>query len=86
MKNPFDPIVGTMEYGADQPPTVPGLYAVEVFCGWKLLDWNAARGWHMAGVCKWNADVPTQWIGPLPARKHEGRKGSETPAAQVFDL
>lgn len=49
-------------------PTVAGLYAVEVFCGWKLLDWSETRGWHMAGVCGWNAGDPVQWVGPLPPK------------------
>jgi hypothetical protein len=57
----------SVENGAGRPEK-PGTYAAEVFCGWKLLDWNEANGWHLRGVCKWNADLPVQWVGPLPAR------------------
>lgn len=61
-------------------PTAPGLYAAEVFCGWKLLDWSADRGWHLAGVCGWNAGDPVQWVGPLPPRM------KDQTSKQVFDL
>jgi len=77
-------VIGRTDIGVGTP-THEGIYAVEVFCGWKLLDWSVKQGWHIRGTCKWNADVPTQWVGPLPPRKYEGRKGAETPP-EVFDL
>lgn len=61
-------ICGTTNVGIDTPK-YSGLYAVEVFCGWKLLNWSEAQGWHMPGICKWSADIPLQWVGPLPALK-----------------
>jgi hypothetical protein len=50
------------------PPTVNGLYVVEIHFGWKLLEWYAGAWWHMAKVGRWMADDPVQWVGPLPER------------------
>jgi hypothetical protein len=60
-----------------------GLYAVEVYHGWKLLEWKDGAWWHMDCVGRWTACDPLQWVGPLPGLM--GQKGAETPA-KVFDL
>jgi len=47
-------------------PVHSGLYACEVFYGWKLLYWDEGSWWFELKVGKWGADTPAQWVGPLP--------------------
>lgn len=49
-------------------PVQPGLYACEVFYGWKLLHWDGAVWWFELKVGKWGGNTPAQWVGPLPDR------------------
>lgn len=69
---------GEIHCGGD--PTKDGLYAVEVYHGWKLLEWYKGEWWHMDRVGRWEACVPHQWVGPLPTRKFQ------TAPKKVFDL
>jgi hypothetical protein len=64
-------------------PSRPGLYAVEVYFGWKLLQWRDGEWWHPEHTGRWSACEPHQWLGPLPERI--GPKLRQTPA-QEFDL
>jgi hypothetical protein len=57
----------SVENGAGRP-TEEGLYAVEIYFGWKLLEWYAGDWWHEAKVGRWMAGNPAQWVGPLPPR------------------
>lgn len=61
-------------------PTHEGLYAAEIYFGWKLLEWKKGEWWHPDAVARWSADVPAQWVGPLPARKYDKKASLE------FDL
>lgn len=61
---------------------VNGLYAAEVYFGWKLLEFHDGEWWHQSAVGRWTACEPVQWVGPLPERK--GPKPSPSP--QEFDL
>lgn len=56
-----------IENGA-APPEWPGLYAAEIYFGWKLLEWHDGAWWHPAKVGRWMAGDPVQWVGPLPER------------------
>jgi hypothetical protein len=47
-------------------PTIDGLYAAEIYAGWKLLTWERGR-WQDEHGHFWPDDVP-QWVGPLPER------------------
>lgn len=49
-------------------PTKAGLYAAEIYFGWKLLEWHDGAWWHEAKVGRWMAADPVQWVGPLPER------------------
>lgn len=51
-------------------PPYEGLYAVEVYHGWTLLEWHKGKWWHMGRVGPWTSGIPPQWVGPLPARKY----------------
>jgi hypothetical protein len=59
--------MSAIENGAGRPDR-PGLYAAEIYFGWKLLEWHDGAWWHEAKVGRWMADDPVQWVGPLPAR------------------
>lgn len=61
------------------PPTTDGVYAVEVYFGWKLLEFKEGEWWHLSCIGRWTACAPLQWVGPLPPLK--GQK----PALE-FDL
>lgn len=52
-------------------PTYDGLYAAEIYYGWKLLEWRKGVWWHPECVGPWKADVPARWVGPLPARRNK---------------
>lgn len=58
-------IDGKTNTGIGQP-SYDGLYAVEVYHGWKLLEWYKGAWWHMDRVGRWEACIPYQWVGPLP--------------------
>lgn len=62
-------------------PAVNAIYAVEVFHGWRLLEWRDGQWWHPEFVCKWTGPVE-QWVGPLPERK----LGKPKPAKVEYDL
>lgn len=47
-------------------PIADGLYAAEVYFGWKLLEFAFGEWWHPSKVGKWTAGAPVQWVGPLP--------------------
>jgi hypothetical protein len=64
-------------------PIQLGTYVVEVFHGWKLLEWHSGEWWHTERVGRWTAGAPTQWIGPLPPLLL--RKKNQIPT-QEFDL
>lgn len=61
-------------------PSHEGIYSVEIYCGWKLLEWYKSEWWFPQRHAKWGADIPARWVGPMP--------GSRTVpvAAQDFDL
>jgi hypothetical protein len=67
----------------DGTPLLDGVYAAEVYFGWKLLEWKDGAWWHLALVGRWMASDPVQWVGPLPGLM--GQKGAETPKME-FDL
>lgn len=50
-------------------PVDDGLYAAEIYFGWKLLEWKDGEWWHTATVSRWMAGDVVQWVGPLPERK-----------------
>lgn len=54
--------------GMERRPLDEGLYAAEVYFGWKLLEWHDGAWWHEAKVGRWMACDPVQWVGPLPDR------------------
>lgn len=54
--------------GIGNRPETPGLYAAEIYFGWKLLEWHDGAWWHEAKVGRWMAGDPVQWVGPLPDR------------------
>lgn len=60
-------------------PTVEGIYAAEVYFGWKLLEWKDGAWWHLALVGRWTATKPVQWVGPLPQLTRQESK-------QEYDL
>lgn len=47
-------------------PAENGLYAAEVYFGWKILQWHAGKWWHTELTGRWTASKPVQWLGPLP--------------------
>lgn len=47
-------------------PTENGVYAAEVYFGWKILAWRDGEWWHESFVGRWTASEPVQWIGPFP--------------------
>jgi hypothetical protein len=55
-------------------PTMEGIYAAEVYFGWKLLEWKDGAWWHLALVGRWMAKDPVQWVGPLPERIGEKKQ------------
>lgn len=71
-------MIGRTDIGIGSP-THEGLYAVEIYHGWKLLEWHKGEWWHMERVGRWTAGIPAQWVGPLPAKRPPNK-----PAA--FDL
>ena len=71
-------ICGTTNIGIDVPK-FPGIYAAEVFYGWKLLEWKDGSWWHMGTVGRWTASIPVQWVGPLPVQRKQ-------PSKMEFDL
>lgn len=78
-----------MIHGKEMPaqegfPVTEGLYAVEVYFGWKLLHWRDGQWWHPEHTGRWTAGEPHQWVGPLPERI--GAKRVNNPTEQVFDL
>jgi hypothetical protein len=61
----------------------PGLYAVEVYFGWKILQRHEGGWWHVELTGRWTASEPVQWVGPLPERIAQNSK----PKAKLeFDL
>lgn len=70
---------GRTNIGVGSPPH-EGVYAVEIYFGWKLLEWHAGQWWFPDRTARWGADVPAQWVGPLPARKYGSKPKLE------FDL
>lgn len=68
--------------GVGPTPPYEGLYVIEVYFGWKLMEYRKGEWWHPGGVGRWTSCVPVQWVGPLPARKfsHEVKPDME------FDL
>lgn len=52
-------------------PVANGLYAVEVYFGWKLLEWRDGNWWHQSMSSRWTASEPKQWVGSLPSAKQE---------------
>ncbi len=71
-------MIGRTDIGIGSPKH-DGLYAVEIFCGWKLLEWFSGEWWHAERVGRWSADIPAQWVGPLPAKRAANKP-------QAFDL
>lgn len=63
-------MIGRTDIGVGSP-IHEGLYAVEVYHGWKLLEWYKGEWWHMDRVGRWTACIPHQWAGPLPTRKYQ---------------
>lgn len=74
-------MIGRVDIGIGSPK-YDGLYVAEVFHGWKLLEWHKGEWWHPERVSRWTADVPPQWVGPLPVRKYPQAPGP----VQEFDL
>lgn len=64
-------------------PAFEGLYACEVYFGWKLLEWYNGEWWHGERVGRWTASTPVQWVGPFPERI--GIKPAPKPQAE-YDL
>lgn len=65
-------------------PLTNGVYAAEVYFGWKLLEWKDGEWWHVGCPGRWTATAPVQFVGPLPARVCPEKP--KAPAAQEFDL
>lgn len=69
-------------------PLEPGIYACEVYHGWKLLEWGPCDMWFHVGLQagKYPLEV-VQWVGPLPAEIYwqiQDDKIAKT--EKVFDL
>lgn len=62
-------------------PTHEGIYAAEVYYGWKILEWYRGEWWFTDRGSKWGAGIPSKWVGPLPAARPANK-----PAPQEFDL
>lgn len=60
--------IGAFPTVTSNTPTVNGLYAAEIYFGWKLLEWKDGSWWHMELAGCWSAGDPVQWVGPLPER------------------
>ncbi len=69
--------------GAMPNPTQDGIYAAEVYFGWKLLEWKDAR-WNHVDSGRWPLEV-AQWVGPLPALVYYDLC-EKRDAAQEYDL
>jgi hypothetical protein len=78
-------IHGTTNTGIDKPAH-NGVYAAEVYFGWKLLQFKDGEWWHMDCVGRWTASLPLQWVGPLPARRGEERPQTKPTPKMEFDL
>lgn len=50
-------------------PLWEGLYVVEVYHGWTLLEFKKGEWWHKDFIGRWTACIPVQWVGPLPVRR-----------------
>lgn len=68
--------------GKAEKPQHEGVYAVEVYFGWKLMEWHAGDWWHTGRSGRWTACQPVQWVGPLPDRIG----GEGAPPKREFDL
>ncbi len=74
-----------MNLGTGLPPE-NGSYCVEIYHGWRVLDYFDGRWYYQSNFPVWAAGDPVQWIGPLPARKEmTAPKIEQTPALE-FDL
>lgn len=60
--------IGAFPTVTGNTPTVNGLYAAEIYFGWKLLEWKDGSWWHTELAGCWSAGDPVQWVGPLPER------------------
>lgn len=74
-----------MKIGTDTP-TDEGLYAVEIYYGWKLLQWSVGEWWFEQKTAKWMAGAPVQWVGPLPGRVKRNFQPLPKEIPQEFDL
>jgi hypothetical protein len=41
-------------------------------------EWHDGEWWHEAKVGRWMADMPVQWVGPLPRSWGRNRKWNST--------
>lgn len=47
-------------------PKEDGTYCVEVYFGWKIMDWRDGKWFHHLIDSPWTAMPPKQWVGPMP--------------------
>lgn len=50
----------------EELPPADGIYSVEIFSGWKLLEYFHGEWWHLGHYARWCAGAPKQWVGPMP--------------------
>lgn len=55
----------TLDQGTGEPD-FDGLYACDIYHGWKLLEWKKGKWRIEGGVATWAAGAPKSWFGPLP--------------------
>jgi hypothetical protein len=68
-------------------PLANGIYAAEVYFGWKLLQWKDGEWWHTELVSRWTASKPVQWIGPFPPLLKKPQSAMpDAGAAPKYDL
>lgn len=62
-------MIGHEAIASHNAPDADGLYAVEIYFGWKLLEWKDGSWWHTNTNARWMAGDVVQWVGPLPGRR-----------------
>lgn len=76
-------MIGAKPVSYEGGPPENGIYAAEVYWGWKLLEFHNGDWWHLDRVARWMGGPIEQWVGPLPARIGNTPKRKPKPE---FDL
>lgn len=74
-----------MKHGTGTPPE-NGSYCVEIYHGWRVLDFKDGCWYYASNFPLWKAGDPVQWVGPLPARIGMLAPQIEQASPQEYDL